>query len=673
MFSIDDIKKQLNPQQYKTVTTTEGPLLIIAGAGSGKTRTITYRMAYMLHQGIPQSSILALTFTNKAAREMSDRVKKITGKKLTNLTVSTFHAFGVKVLREQIERLGYRPNFSIYDQGDKISLMKSTARELKIDPNSLDLYSLASVFSAIKTGLAKWTENTQEYKALYEEYLDHLRIYNAVDFDDLITLPLKLLRENPDILETYREKYKYIMVDEFQDTSRIQYNLVQLLAEKSGNICAVGDDDQSIYSWRGADYSNILQYEKDFPNVKEIKLEQNYRSTGNILKAANTLISNNKNRKVKELWTGTESGNPIEIYYPQNESKESDFISEMIKFLKKQDNLSYHDFGILVRTNSLTASIEEALLGAGIPYKVSGGTSFFQRQEVKDLIAYLRIMTNPDDDINFLRILNTPRRGLGKKSLEFINSVAKNRKCSLYSAICAICASGEHSSQAGPGGEKIKGILQDFINLISFFKSRFLSGKKMAKTLEEFVENIDYWGYLVNEYQKNEKFAKWKFRNVQIFISLLEKWESDPDNIDPDIFQYLNRITLITRDDIEDNEQGKVNLMTIHAAKGLEFDIVFLAGVEDTIIPHAKAIEESETNIEEERRLFYVAITRARKKLFITSCSQRRHMRDVIESKPSRFLQELPANLLNNYTKNAVPDREKARKMFEEINSMFTK
>ncbi|MDX9800333.1 MAG: UvrD-helicase domain-containing protein, partial [Spirochaetia bacterium] len=287
MFNLDEIKKQLNPQQLTTVTTIDGPLLIIAGAGSGKTRTITYRMAYMLSKGILQSSILALTFTNKAAREMEERVKKITGKKLTNLTVSTFHAFGVKILREDIERLGYRANFSIYDQTDKISLIKSTARELKIDPNSLDLYSLSSIFSAIKTGLAKWTENTQEYKDIYEEYLDHLKVYNAVDFDDLITLPLKLFRENSDILEKYREKYKYIMVDEFQDTSRIQYNLVQLLAEKSRNICAVGDDDQSIYSWRGADYANILQYEKDFPEVKEIKLEQNYRSSGNILKAAN--------------------------------------------------------------------------------------------------------------------------------------------------------------------------------------------------------------------------------------------------------------------------------------------------------------------------------------------------------------------------------------------------
>ncbi len=668
MAEMEGLKKELNPEQYKTVTTIAGPLLIIAGAGSGKTRTITYRMAYMLHKGILQSAILALTFTNKAAKEMSERVKKITGKKLTNLTVSTFHAFGVKILREEIECLGYRPNFSIYDQADKIALIKNTARELKIDPNTLDLYSLSSIFSLIKTGLAKWNSTTEIYKEIYNEYIDHLLIYNAVDFDDLITLPVKIFEKYPDIVEKYRERYKYIMVDEFQDTSRIQYNLVKLLAEKSRNICAVGDDDQSIYSWRGADYSNILQFEKDFPEVTEIKLEQNYRSTGNILKAANTLISNNKNRKIKELWTGIESGNLIEIYYPENESKESEFIAEMINYLKKKDSIPYHNFGILIRTNSLAASIEDSLLGAGIPYKVSGGTSFFQRQEVKDLIAYLRLMTNPDDDVNLLRIINTPRRGIGKKSIEYINSVAENKKCSLYSAVNAICSAGDSSI-----GDKTKTTLQDFLNLINFFKARFLSGKKMAKTLEEFVNNIDYWSYLVSEYQKNEKLAKWKYKNVQIFTNLLERWETDPDNINPDIYQYLNRITLITRDDIEDNEDGKVNLMTIHAAKGLEFDIVFLAGIEDTIIPHSRAIEENESNIEEERRLFYVAITRARSKLYITSCRRRRHMKDIIESKPSRFLLELPVNLLKNYEQESVSDKEKIMKMFEGINAILKK
>ena len=666
MFDITKLKSELNKNQFKTVTQIDGPLLIIAGAGSGKTRTITYRMAYMLDQGIHQSSILALTFTNKAAREMQERVKKITKKKLSNLTVSTFHAFGVKMLRDSIEILDYKTNFSIYDQVDKIALIKECCRELKLDPNSMDLYSMANLFSSIKTERISWKKASTDFKPLYDEYIEHLKLYNAVDFDDLIVMPILIFEQHPEILEKYRSRFKYIMVDEFQDTSRIQYRLMKMLAEESGNICVVGDDDQSIYSWRGADYSNILQFEKDFPEVKEIKLEQNYRSTGNILEAANTLIANNKNRKEKALWTGTKKGLPIEIYYPDNEAKESDFIAEMINFTKKKEDLNFHDFGILVRTNSLTTSIEEALLAAGIPYKVSGGTSFFQRKEVKDIIAYMKIMANPEDDVNLLRIINTPRRGIGKKTLEQIHHISRAKKCSFFSAVTALSSAAD-----SPLSDRMKQSLADFISLINFFRARLLSGKNMAKTLTEFVENIDYWGSLVSEYQKNEKLAKWKFKNIQIFIDLLQRWEDDPDNLDPSLYTYLNRITLITRDDAEDNEEGKVSLMTIHAAKGLEFKVCFLAGIEDQIIPHARSIEENEDNIEEERRLFYVAITRAMKKLFITSCRQRRHMRDIIDSTPSRFLQELPQELLQDFKMDNTPAKEKAKKMFENMNALI--
>ena len=383
MFDIAKLKSELNKKQFETVSQIEGPLLIIAGAGSGKTRTITYRMAYMLDQGIHQASILALTFTNKAAREMQERVKKITKKKLSNLTVSTFHAFGVKMLRDSIDVLGYKSNFSIYDQVDKISLIKECCRELKLDPNSMDLYSMANLFSSVKTGRVRWNESSSDFKPIYDEYIEHLKLYNAVDFDDLIVMPIQIFDEYPEVLQKYRSRFKYIMVDEFQDTSRIQYRLMKLLAEESKNICVVGDDDQSIYSWRGADYSNILQFEKDFPEVREIKLEQNYRSTGNILEAANTLIANNKNRKEKALWTGTKKGLPIEIYYPDNETKESDFIAEMINFTKRKEELNYHDFGILVRTNSLTTSIEESLLASSIPYKVSGGNQLFSEKRGK--------------------------------------------------------------------------------------------------------------------------------------------------------------------------------------------------------------------------------------------------------------------------------------------------
>ena len=647
-----DLEHKLNPQQCLTARETEGAFLVIAGAGSGKTRTITYRIANMLDKGIPQSAILALTFTNKAAREMADRVKELVGRKLPMLTVSTFHAFGVRVLRESISHLGYKENFSIYDQADKMALIKETARSLKIDPAELNLYDLANLFSDIKTGRARWDADSSQYSPIYDEYNELLKLYNAVDFDDLIVLPIKLFKEKPDVLEKYRKRYRYIMVDEFQDTSKIQYDLVYLLAQKSKNICVVGDDDQSIYSWRGANYENIVQFEKDFPEVKEIKLEQNYRSTGTILDAANSIISHNTKRKKKNLWSKSGEGNPIELSYPDNEIKEAQFIAETITLLRMQDDLSYGDFGILVRTNSLTTAIEDALLMNGIPYAVSGGQSFFQRKEIKDIIAYLRVITNPDDDISLLRIINTPRRGIGKKALEQITELGKKEKCSVFAAM-----------------QKLDKY-EDFVNMITAYKGKFLSGKNLAATLNALVDEIHYWDHLITEYQKNEKEAKWKYKNILTFISLLDRWEQENEE-EESIYSYLNKITLITRDDDQDTEGGKVGLMTIHAAKGLEFKVVFLAGCEDAIIPHARALEEDPSNIEEERRLFYVAVTRAMDKLYITSCRMRHHLRDCVTCIPSRFLEEIPAELIQNgeEEKEETPE-EATKRMLEQFEKL---
>lgn len=647
-----DLEHKLNPQQCLTARETEGAFLVIAGAGSGKTRTITYRIANMLDKGIPQSAILALTFTNKAAREMADRVKELVGRKLPMLTVSTFHAFGVRVLRESISHLGYKENFSIYDQADKMALIKETARSLKIDPAELNLYDLANLFSDIKTGRARWDADSSQYSPIYDEYNELLKLYNAVDFDDLIVLPIKLFKEKPEVLEKYRKRYRYIMVDEFQDTSKIQYDLVYLLAQKSRNICVVGDDDQSIYSWRGANYENIVQFEKDFPEVKEIKLEQNYRSTGTILDAANSIISHNTKRKKKNLWSKSGEGNPIELSYPDNEIKEAQFIAETITLLRMQDDLSYGDFGILVRTNSLTTAIEDALLMNGIPYAVSGGQSFFQRKEIKDIIAYLRVITNPDDDISLLRIINTPRRGIGKKALEQITELGKKEKCSVFAAM-----------------QKLDKY-EDFVNMITAYKGKFLSGKNLAATLNALVDEIHYWDHLITEYQKNEKEAKWKYKNILTFISLLDRWEQENEE-EESIYSYLNKITLITRDDDQDTEGGKVGLMTIHAAKGLEFKVVFLAGCEDAIIPHARALEEDPANIEEERRLFYVAVTRAMDKLYITSCRMRHHLRDCVTCIPSRFLEEIPAELIQNgeEEKEETPE-EATKRMLEQFEKL---
>ena len=663
-----DIKKELNDKQYMAAARLNGPLLIIAGAGSGKTRMITYRIAHMLENGIHQSNILALTFTNKAAREMEERVKTLTNRKLTNLTVSTFHAFGVKILKESISHLDYNDNFSIYDQTDKISAIKEAARELNISPDVLDIYEVSNLFSSIKTGRQKWTEQNNSFKPLYEEYQEYLYNHNSVDFDDLIILPVKLLTEFPDILKGYQLRYQYIMVDEFQDTSLAQYRMIKQLASENRNVCVVGDDDQSIYSWRGANYQNIINFETDFPELTEIKLEQNYRSTKNILAAANSLIANNTNRKEKELWTGIGHGKSIELYYPENETREADFISEMIKSFYLRDNLKYHDFGVLIRTNNLSTLIENSFLTENIPYKVSGGTSFFQRKEIKDIIAYLRVLDNPDDDVNFLRILNTPRRGLGKATLLKIREISKNKECSLYAAATELRWTGD-----SPLSGKVQSSLQEFIDMIEEYKEMLQDEEiKKSKTIKDLIETINYWGHLIVEHQKNEKLAKWKYKNIVIFMELFEKWEKNTDSKDKKLGTYLNRITLLTRDDDEDSDKGQVNLMTIHASKGLEFEYVFLAGVENNIIPHARSIEENPDNIEEERRLFYVAITRAKQKLFMTSCKTRKIGYEIVDTGPSPFLSEIPKELIEFHIPIEDVNDDEAMGYFEKMKSKFS-
>lgn len=656
----------LNEKQYEAVTTLEGPILIIAGAGSGKTRVITYRIANMLESGIPQSQILALTFTNKAAKEMEERVKELTGKKLQNLTISTFHAFGVKILRQDIEKLGWRPNFSIYDDVDRNQLIKETGRELGFTADALDVYKIGNLFSNIKIGRWDWESANDQYRKLYEEYQSGLKLYNAVDFDDLIGLPIKLFREFPDVLQKYRDRYKYIMVDEFQDTSIQQYLLMHAIADR--NVAVVGDDDQSIYSWRGANYENILMFERDFPGVKEIRLEQNYRSTETILAAANGVISNNTNRKDKALWSGNGSGKPIEIFLPENESAEADFICEIIQSLCMSEKRNYGDFGVLIRANTLTRAIEEGFLQSNIPYTVSGGTSFFQRKEIKDIISYLRVISNHDDDINLLRIINTPRRGIGRKTIEQINEIAKNQKCSLWTSINALIA-----AQDSPLGDKMKIELESFVSMITEQRSLLLGGKGLAKKVRAMVETIQYMDYLMQEYQKNEKAARFKFLNIEHLITSIDTWENNPDTFDTGLYSYLNRITLISRDDMEDESlKGKVSLMTIHASKGLEFPVVFIAGAEEGLIPHARSVEEGEGNIEEERRLFYVAITRARDKLFISACRRRRKMQTVVDCTPSPFLDEIPSNLVTYHEPLGAVTDDMAHSILAGMKNKFT-
>ncbi|MCI1208706.1 MAG: UvrD-helicase domain-containing protein [Treponema sp.] len=662
---LHQLKQELNPEQYRAVTTLEGPILIIAGAGSGKTRVITYRIANMLSSGIPQSQILALTFTNKAAKEMEGRIKELTGRKLQNLTVSTFHAFGVKILRAHITALGWRDNFSIYDDTDRKALIKETGRELKFTADALDLYKIGTLFSDIKMGRKSWQGANDMYRGLYEGYQEGLKLFNAVDFDDLIMLPIRLFKEYSELRAEYRNHYPYIMVDEFQDTSRQQYELMHLLADR--NVAVVGDDDQSIYSWRGADYKNILQFEKDFPDVTEIRLEQNYRSTETILAAANGVISHNTNRKTKTLWSGNGSGKPIEIFMPENEAAEAEFIAESIQGIAMEEKRMYDDFGVLMRANTQSRPIEEAFLEANIPYTMSGGTSFFQRKEIKDIISYLRVIANHDDDVNLLRILNTPRRGIGRSTLGQLNDTATSLNSSLWTAIDYLL-----SLENGPLSEKTKADLQSFKSIIEN-NSGMISGKGLAQKVRALVDEIGYWDYLIGEYQKSEKAARYKFMNIESLIRSIDTWKNNPNNYEATLYTYLNRITLLSRDDMGDDEdKGKVNLMTIHASKGLEFPVVFIAGAEEGLIPHARSLEENENNVEEERRLFYVAITRARDKLLISACRKRRRMQAETDCVPSRFLDEIPPNLVEYHEETKEVDPDTAQKILAQMKKRFT-
>ena len=657
---LQTLKKELNPEQFRAVTTTDGAILIIAGAGSGKTRVITFRIAHMLDKGIPQSQILALTFTNKAAKEMAERIKSLTEKKLPMLTISTFHAFGVRILHQEIDKLGWRENFSIYDETDRTSLIKECGRELGYTADAMDLYKIGTLFSDIKTGRKNWEGDNDMYRELYECYQEGLKLYNAVDFDDLIVLPIKLFKENPEVLAKYRERYKYIMVDEFQDTSHQQYELMHLLADR--NVAVVGDDDQSIYSWRGADYQNIVNFEKDF-DVTEIRLEQNYRSTGTILDAANGVISHNTNRKDKKLWSGKGDGKPIEIFMPENETAEADFIAETIQGIAMEENRKYDDFGVLMRANTQGRFIEEAFLENNIPYVMSGGTSFFERMEIKDIISYLRVISNHDDDINLLRIINVPRRGIGRAAIQKINDEAEELGCSLWTAIQSLVKKDEEEV-----GVKLHEDLETFQTLIEEQRTKLLSGRGLAKKVREMIEEINYKAHLVSEFSKSEKAVRFKLKNIEYFLTMMENWENDPDNFNAGLFQYLNRITLMSRDDMdEEGNRGKVNLMTIHASKGLEFPVVFIAGVEEGLIPHARSVEENNGDVEEERRLFYVAITRAQEKLLISSCQKRRKQGMLIDCEPSRFLDEIPENLVEYHNPQATLSNEQASSMLSNI------
>lgn len=636
-----DLSKVLNKEQAQAAAEINGPILIIAGAGSGKTRMITYRIAHMLEEGIDERNILALTFTNKAAKEMSDRIKKLLSKPLKGLTATTFHSFGLGILKQYIHHIGYHNDFTLYDTNDNEALIKNCIVACGYQIPDYNVRTLLSFFSNLKTGRERLENPEGAIAEIYKEWLLTQKAYNVVDFDDLILLPIKIFEAKPWILEAVQERYRYIMVDEFQDTSLLQYRLVSMIASKYRNIAVVGDDDQSIYSWRGANYQNIVQFEHDFPERKEFKLERNYRSTGNILTAANALIVHNTERKDKKLWTEEDSGSAISIKHHRTSEAEAYWIGGQIKSeMRNIRELQYGDIGVLVRTNALISELENVFAEMSIPVRVSGGQSFFDRREVRDILCYLKTLLNSHDDVSLLRIINTPRRGIGRVTVEKLRAAADEHSISLYEAM-------EHmTGSSSPLSEKTKENLKAFIAKLNEWKASSASPDNLIRRI---VEDIHYQGMLAEEYPDSPKTVDYKMHSIEILENRLKRYLEM--NEGAELKDYLNAVAIVG--DEKEDDGKKVNLMTMHASKGLEFRIVYLAGIEDDVIPSSRALEENARNIDEERRLFYVAITRAREKLVI-NYADTRISRDGEEKMviPSRFLEEIPKDLFKSEEKS---------------------
>ena len=652
-----DLASLLNPEQYKAASQIEGPELIIAGAGSGKTRMITYRIAYMLSKGIDQSEILALTFTNKAAKEMAERVRDTVGKKLERLTTTTFHSFGLGLLKMYIQYLGYRNDFTLYDENDNISLIKNCIVTLGYQLSDYNVHSLRDFFSQYKTGRIPLPDKGSAVREIYDEWLLTQKAYNVVDFDDLIILPIKIFEKKPEILLNVQLRWRYIMVDEFQDTSLLQYKLVSMIASKYRNIAVVGDDDQSIYSWRGANYQNIVNFEKDFPERKEYRLERNYRSSGNILSAANALIIHNKERKDKKLWTESGDGASISIKRHTTGEEEAMWIATEIRKLMRENHYCLNDFGVLVRTNSLMNTIETTFVESQLPVCVSGGSSFFDRKEIRDMLCFLKILVNESDDNALLRIINTPRRGIGRTTVEKLRRYADDHNTTLHIALEELSASTDFR-------ESTRNALQDFVKLIH--KWMGMTGRP-EKLIETILADTGYEAMVREEFPDSDKAVAFKMRGIHFLTERMNTYIKEHPGTT--LRDYLRSVSIIG-DDSKDDEL-KISLMTMHASKGLEFKIVFLAGIEDHIIPSARALEEDSRNIDEERRLFYVAITRAKEKLFINYADTRRD-REGKEKivLPSRFLEEIPNTLFKNEEKTkeeTLQDNINSAKSFLEM------
>ena len=640
---MQDLINGLNERQKEAVLATDGPCLVIAGAGSGKTKVLTHKIAYLMSEKyIKPWNILAITFTNKAANEMKERVEKLVGEAAKDMWIGTFHSICVRILRKYIDRLGFDSTFLIFDTSDQRTLIKECMKTLKIDDK---MFTDRSVIAEISNGKnemlepkAYQTKYAGDYRKeiigrIYELYQQRLKENNAIDFDDIINFTIKILTQNEDALEYYTNKFQYVLVDEYQDTNKAQFTLVTILASRYGNITVVGDNDQGIYSFRGADITNILNFEKDFPGAKLIKLEQNYRCTGNILRAANAVIKHNENKYEKKLWTENDEGALPIIHKSDDEYDEGRYIVEQINHLKTEEYLKYSDFTVLYRMNSQSRAIEEILRREGIPYKIVGGLKFYERKEIKDIISYLRLIYNFSDNISLKRIINEPKRGIGKTSIDNIQEISEKTGLSMFDII-------KHADEYGLN--RVKANATQFIETIEYLRGNIdqLSISELIK------ETLNRTGYVKALEQENTTEAETRIQNLEEFLTVaIEFEEEEAENT---LADFLEGITLSSDlDGMEDSEES-VTLMTLHSAKGLEFPVVFLVGMEEGIFPGNKSIGEPK-ELEEERRLFYVGITRSKQFLYLTCAKKRTIFGSTSYNAISRFVNEIPSDLLDGF------------------------
>ena len=636
----------LNPMQRRAAETLEGPVLILAGAGSGKTRTLTYRVANLLEHGVKAWHILALTFTNKAAREMRERIERLAGADAGEAWIGTFHSICCRILRRDIEKLGYERSFTIYDDDDQQRVIKAVLKELDIDEKFLPPKAVGADISDAKNRLLspdEWLQKrggdyrSQKTHDVMTRYEQRLRAANALDFDDLLVKTLQLFVEHPPVLEYYQGRFQYVHVDEYQDTNYAQYQLVRLITRESRNLCVVGDDDQSIYGWRGADIRNILDFEKDFPDATVIKLEQNYRSTANILDAANQIIAHNEGRKEKELWTEDGEGEKITLYAAADERDEAAWICQRSRQLQR-GGTPYGSIAILYRMHALSRVLEETLMRAGIPYHVYGGTRFYDRREVRDVLAYLRLIQNPADDISLSRIINVPKRAIGDSTVEQLTQYARQNDMSLYAAVAA---------PPDTLASRARKSVNDFSSLIV---SLLLA--KETLPLSEFVQKVIDDSGLIAQYQKEENEENQaRIENIREFMGAVTEFEQKSE--DKSLFAFLENVALVTELDNQDSAPSFVTMMTLHSAKGLEYDAVFMSGMEEGIFPSARAMQE-DNRVEEERRLCYVGVTRARKLLHLSYARRRMLFNQMQFNAPSCFLQEIPKRLIREEQSSAA-------------------